>query len=617
MLSIDEAYAQVSKFYNAHKGLEGTTFEVYEIQEDAFPQASFRWHKNNTVTGAFLSDSNTVIIIANNNRSMEELNKTLRHEVFGHYALNVISNQDKVALLETISNAPDDSEIGKHRDTLASTFYSNLKDKPLLLAEEVYAHTAERSFEEIEHFISVPDPRSVESEKDLLSFISSVKNGIHHGVLNYNSTEDEKIKLRAIESPKEVLVLAEASEDVYNEKSESDILEPLSSHELLSRNIDVPLEIKKIGAKAEVYRDNDENIILAYTGTRNAKDWFHGNSQGLGLDVAQYRHAVKLGKQVNDAFQGDVTVTGHSLGGGKGSLVAAIIGARAVTFNAAGVHKATLKREFDNYTEAYENNIDAYSVKGEILTAFQDYTFAPKALGNRKVLIDPTRANTINRHSMEAVKRAINYKIQTDLLSSTPISSISSEKLSSIVNNTQEGSLLEIINLSKSPHVQDALANNKYTPQHILESLAINGNSKIKQSIISNDGASLELIYALSKDENKTTSTLANERLRISNFKDLNTLLNPKIDENKYEHVEGFIAASLDVEMQTEEGLQRDTRKRILDYASLMGDTELEAEVDNTNMESLETLKEYFTQLDKGEYLSYDDFVEENQNIQR
>ncbi len=183
MLSIEEAFKQVERFQKAHKGLEKVPFIVVDTQENAFPNASEEWHKENTVTGAYLPADNIVVVVANNNRDMEELNKTLRHEVFGHLALNRLNEFDKMDLLESIANAPKDSEVGIHRDMLLANEYSNLKNDPLRLAEEVYAHTAERSFETINHFISVPDPKQINSEKDLLGFIGSLKNGIHHGVL--------------------------------------------------------------------------------------------------------------------------------------------------------------------------------------------------------------------------------------------------------------------------------------------------------------------------------------------------------------------------------------------------------------------------------------------------
>ena len=183
MLDFEMAKKYVKRFKESHKGLEDTKFLTFPTQEDAFPKASEEWHRENTVTGTYFPASNIVVVIANNNRDLEELNKTLRHEVFGHLALNRLKEFDKMVLLETIANAPKHSEIGIHRDMLLSNEYSNYKDEPLRLAEEVVAHTAERSFSTIERFISIPDPKYIETNKDLLNLIDALKNGIHHGVL--------------------------------------------------------------------------------------------------------------------------------------------------------------------------------------------------------------------------------------------------------------------------------------------------------------------------------------------------------------------------------------------------------------------------------------------------
>jgi lysophospholipid acyltransferase (LPLAT)-like uncharacterized protein len=71
MLTLDEVYLQVEKFYTAHKkGLNETIFEIYETQEEAFSEASRQWHNKNKVTGAYYPADNKIIIIANNNRDI-------------------------------------------------------------------------------------------------------------------------------------------------------------------------------------------------------------------------------------------------------------------------------------------------------------------------------------------------------------------------------------------------------------------------------------------------------------------------------------------------------------------------------------------------------------------
>ena len=173
----------LEKFKASHKGLEDTNFRVSSTMGEAFPHIDPKTLKEISFAGAYYPASNIVLVIAENNHNIEELNKTIRHEVFGHLALNRLSEIDKYDLLQTIAKAPEDSFMGKYRTYLGTTSYVGLKDQPLMLAEEVFAHVAEQSFKPIEHFESIPDPTLINTREDLMNMINSLKNGIHHGVL--------------------------------------------------------------------------------------------------------------------------------------------------------------------------------------------------------------------------------------------------------------------------------------------------------------------------------------------------------------------------------------------------------------------------------------------------
>jgi hypothetical protein len=216
MLSKTYIEDYLEKFKSSHKGLEDTKFKVFSTMEEAFPHHDKSTLKEISFAGAYYPASNLVLVIAENNRNIKELNKTIRHEVFGHLALNRLSEVDKYDLLQTIANAPEDSYIGKYRAYLAMTSYSALKDQPLMLAEEVFAHVAEQSFRPIEHFKSIPDPTKVNSKEDLLNIIDAIKNGIHHGVLEqkiFPKSNHEQFK--AVEKDKAMNTKDEISSNVY------------------------------------------------------------------------------------------------------------------------------------------------------------------------------------------------------------------------------------------------------------------------------------------------------------------------------------------------------------------------------------------------------------------
>jgi|GEM_PF-4520722 len=155
------------------------------------------------------------------------------------------------------------------------------------------------------------------------------------------------------------------------------------------------------GLKAMVYQDyitGEAQYVLAFAGTDDNMwvlefaDWANNIEQGLGWSAPQYTAAMEIGDVLGKVLGvSELTVTGHSLGGGLASAAAVVSGARAQTFNAAGLHIYTLyERDIDDvplknangdYIERYQGSegryliaatfIDAYFVDWDILTFVQ------------------------------------------------------------------------------------------------------------------------------------------------------------------------------------------------------------------------------------------------------
>lgn len=138
------------------------------------------------------------------------------------------------------------------------------------------------------------------------------------------------------------------------------------------------------GFDAAIYQTAEGQYVVAYRGTDS---WFGENGltsdsptnagQGIGLETRAYSQAVKLAEEAVKVFgEGNVVVTGQSLGGGKASAAAVANGIPAVTFNASGLSNNTL-RSFDlnpnAAREALADNgqIRRYVIDGEPLTALQ------------------------------------------------------------------------------------------------------------------------------------------------------------------------------------------------------------------------------------------------------
>ena len=73
--------------------------------------------------------------------------------------------------------------------------------------------------------------------------------------------------------PKEILKLAELSNDVYADISSSTMM-PITQEELKARRINI-FSNSNTGFKAQLYKDYKENIILTFKGTQSIRDWWY------------------------------------------------------------------------------------------------------------------------------------------------------------------------------------------------------------------------------------------------------------------------------------------------------------------------------------------------------
>lgn len=126
------------------------------------------------------------------------------------------------------------------------------------------------------------------------------------------------------------------------------------------------------GFGAAVYRSQiDGRIVLVFRGSDRAlNDWWENNlQQGLGYEAPQYKQAREMAEQISKRYE-DVTITGHSLGGGLAANASMYTGISANTFNAAGVHKNTYKNSGKTINDA--NSLITNFHNSDILTNLQE-----------------------------------------------------------------------------------------------------------------------------------------------------------------------------------------------------------------------------------------------------
>ena len=189
------------------------------------------------------------------------------------------------------------------------------------------------------------------------------------------------------------------------------------------------------GFYASIYK-NEKNggyaVAMRGTEVSERNDIIADAAQGIGLSNAQYDKAHKLSEALIDSpniNKKNMTITGHSLGGGLAATAGYITGYPTYTFNAAGVHKNTLNKY--GITNAQTKHIQAYNTKNDPLNKAQDnrgkvmsgagllspvggiagYTTGalPQALGTRTAV--PTDDNLKTGHNTSGMKKALQKRL--------------------------------------------------------------------------------------------------------------------------------------------------------------------------------------------------------------
>ncbi|KAA8995220.1 phospholipase [Stenotrophomonas cyclobalanopsidis] len=156
------------------------------------------------------------------------------------------------------------------------------------------------------------------------------------------------------------------------------------------------LEPARSGFRAEIYLPDrhvlgeDAKPVIVYKGSMGeildplapngkresgSEDFLNNGQQGIGMRSDYYDRAMDLAAAMNARVPGGFEIAGHSLGGGMASAASAVTGARATTFNAAGLHPATASRYAkDNGLPTFDTGqtVHTYQTTGEVLNDVQN-----------------------------------------------------------------------------------------------------------------------------------------------------------------------------------------------------------------------------------------------------
>lgn len=158
----------------------------------------------------------------------------------------------------------------------------------------------------------------------------------------------------------------------------------------------------KTGFKADIYKDKNGDYVLVYRGTYSdpnhpendlihdwSKEWTDDNMrQGLGMGSKQYKKSIELAKKVKKGSERQgkqLTIAGHSLGGGLATAAGAATGSKTYAFCPAGVHPNTYKKYGVQNPDT--SKVHTYYSNQDFLNmASNNLSLMPKAAGERIML---------------------------------------------------------------------------------------------------------------------------------------------------------------------------------------------------------------------------------------
>lgn len=138
-ISVSEAQRTVDAFMARYQGNIPLNVRVAATQEELYgPQATAA--NVGRLKGGYHPAKGVMTVVAGNARGVRDIQRTLRHEILGHYGLNTFTAEEKRVLLDRILETQDAPSLAPVWETVRR----NYADSPLdVQAEEVFAHVAE------------------------------------------------------------------------------------------------------------------------------------------------------------------------------------------------------------------------------------------------------------------------------------------------------------------------------------------------------------------------------------------------------------------------------------------------------------------------------------------